>query len=124
MSIRRLSYLQWFGMLAGGSLWFAEYLAGIGASEAVCNPASARWGVPHDAVQLSLAIVAGVVVLAAEAAAIVVFRATRGADEQGPPPESRLYFFAVAAMAGNLVFLMIIVLTGIGTLVNPVCHQA
>jgi hypothetical protein len=33
-------------------------------------------------------------------------------------------FFAIGAMAGNLVFLMIILLTGIATIADPLCHQA
>jgi hypothetical protein len=33
-------------------------------------------------------------------------------------------FFAVGAMAGNLVFFMIILLTGIATVADRLCHQA
>src|SRR5205807_689837 len=29
MSLRRLAFLQWFGFLAGGTIWFAAFLAGI-----------------------------------------------------------------------------------------------
>lgn len=124
MTMRRLEFLQWFGFLAGGLLWFAEFIAGVGASEAVCNPASRRWGVPHDTLQLALLLGAALAVLSALAAAVVVFRSTLAVDEQGPPPRGRMKFFAAGALAGNTVFLMIILLSGIATLADPLCHQA
>jgi energy-converting hydrogenase Eha subunit E len=122
MSIRRLEVLQWFGFVAGGTIWFASFLAGLGAATAVCNPGSSRWGIPHDTVQLVLAGVALVFLAAAEAAAVAVFRATRGAEIQGAPPHGRMRFFAVGAMAGNAVFAIIIVLATIATIADPTCH--
>ena len=124
MTIRRLSVLQWFGFLAGGVTWFSAFLAGTGVSIATCNPASARWGIPHDTVELGLLVFAAAVVASAEAAAIAVFRATRNVEESDPPPQGRLHFFAIGAMLGNLVFLVIIVLTGVATIVDRACHQA
>lgn len=124
MTIRRLSQLQWFGFLAGGLLWFAEFLAGIGVTTAACNPAGARWGIPLHAVEIGLTAFALAAVCAAGAAAFTVFRATRETAEDDPPPEGRLHFFATAALAGNAVFFVIIVLTGVGSLVDRACHQA
>jgi hypothetical protein len=124
MSVRRLSLLQWVGFLVGGPVWFAEFLAGIGSSQAVCNPASGRWGIPHDAVQLGLMVFAAVCVLVALAASAIVFRETYEVEEQDPPPYGRIHFFAAASLGGNVVFLMIILLTGIGTIVDRTCHQA
>jgi hypothetical protein len=54
----------------------------------------------------------------------MVFRSTCEAEEQGAPPRARMKFFAIGAIAGNLVFLMIIVLSGIATVADPLCHQA
>ena len=122
--MRRLELLQWFGFLVGGVTWFTLFLAGAGTSVAACNPAGRRWGIPFDTVQASLTAFAAAAVLAAEVAAVLVYRAVRRAEEQGPPPEARLKFFAVASMAGNLIFLMIILLTGIATIVDRACHQA
>ena len=124
MSVRRLSQLQWVGFLVGGPIWFAEFLAGIGASEAVCNPASGRWGIPHDAVQIALMAFAAVCVLVALTASVLVFRATSGVEEEDAPPIGRIHFFATASLAGNAVFLVIILLTGIGTVFDRLCHQA
>jgi hypothetical protein len=124
MTIRRLEFLQWFGFLAGGTIWFTEFIVGIGASEAVCNPAGSRWGIPHDTVQIALLAFAAFAVCCAEAAAVLVFRATRYAEEEGPPPQARMRLLAIGAMAGNLVFLMIILLSGIATIADRLCHQA
>jgi hypothetical protein len=124
VNVRRLSALQWFGFLAGGAIWFAEFLAATVTSQAVCNPASRRWDVPHDSVELGLMLFGVVVVGLAEAAAIVVYRATRDTEEQDPPPAGRLHFFAAAAMLANLIFLVIIVLTGLATILDHACHQA
>ena len=124
MSVQRLSRLQWYGMLAGGIVWFTEFLAGLGESSARCNPASARWGWPHDAIELALMLFGVAVVGSALGASAVVFRATKDVDEQDAPPHGRIHFFATAALAGNLVFLVIILLTGIATIAVRTCHQA
>ena len=124
MTIRRLEILQWLGFLAGGTIWFAEFIVGVGASEAVCNPASSRWGIPHDTLQIVLLVVAAAAVCCAEAASVLVFRSARDAEQQGPPPHARMKFFAIGAMAGNLIFLTIILLSGIATISDQLCHQA
>jgi amino acid transporter len=124
MTLRRLSVLQWFGFLAGGTIWWATFLTGIGTTVAVCNPASARWGIAHDTVQLALTSVALVFILAAQAAAVTVFRATRNVEEADPPPEGRLHFFSIGALLGNTLFLVIILLTEIASVVDRACHQA
>ena len=124
MSVRRLSQLQWFGFLAGGTIWFAEFLAGTGASQARCNPGSGRWHLAHDAIELGLMLFAALVVAAAGIASAIVFRATYDTEEQDPPPYGRLHFFSAAACAGNLVFFVIILLTGIATIADRTCHQA
>jgi hypothetical protein len=124
MSVRRLSRLQWVGFLVGGPVWFSDFLAGIGTSQAVCNPASGRWGIPHDAVQIGLMTFAALCVLVALAAAVIVFRETSDVEEPAAPPPGRIHFFAAASIGGNVIFLMIILLTGIGTIVSQTCHQA
>jgi hypothetical protein len=71
-----------------------------------------------------LMVFAAVCVLVALAASAIVFRETYEVEEQDPPPHGRIHFFAAASLGGNIVFLMIILLTGIGTIVDRVCHQA
>lgn len=124
MTIRRLELLQWFGFLAGGTIWFTAFILGVATSEAACNPASGRWSIPYDTVQIVLFVLAALVVACAEIAAVLVYRSTSEVEEEGPPPRSRMRFFAAGAMAGNLVFFTIIVLTGVATLSDGLCHQS
>ena len=123
MTLRRLAILQWLGM-AGGVVWFAAFLAGTGVSQAVCNPGSGQWGIPHDTVEIALTAVACTIIVLAEAAALLVFRETRDVGEQDPPPHGRLHFFASAALVANPIFFMVILLAGIATTVNPICNPA
>jgi hypothetical protein len=124
MSLRRLSQLQWFGLLAGGLTWFAEYLGATGASQMLCNPGSGRWGIPHDTLQLALMLVGVAVVGTSLAASALVFKRTYDVEEQEAPPLGRVHFFAAAAIAANVIFLVIILETGIATIVNHLCQQA
>lgn len=124
MTLRRLSQLQWVGFLAGGTVWYLEYLAGIAESQAKCNRASARWGLPHDAIQIGFGAFAGTIVLIALGASVVVFRETRHHEEYDAPPYGRMHFFSAAAIGGNVIFLMIIILTTIATVVDRTCHVA
>jgi hypothetical protein len=124
MSVRRLSLLQWFGLFGGGLTWFAQYLTATGASQARCNPGSGEWGIPHDALQVALMLFGVVVVGAALVASGLVFRRTYEVEEQDAPPLGRIHFFSAAATAANLIFLIIILESGIATIVDQVCHQA
>jgi hypothetical protein len=124
VTIRRLSQLQWFGFLAGGVIWWTTFPTGIGTTMAVCNPASGRWGIAHDTVQLVLMAVALAFILAAQAAAVTVFRATRNVEDADPPPEGRMHLFSIGALVGNTVFLVIILLSEIAAVVDRACHQA
>jgi hypothetical protein len=124
MTLRRLAFLQWFGLGAGGIVWISSFLAGTALSQAVCNPASGRWGIPHDGIQIALTAVACTLILSAEAAALAVFRATRDVGEQDPPPHGRLHFFASAALVSNVIFFMIILLSGVANIVDRACQQS
>jgi hypothetical protein len=65
-----------------------------------------------------------VVVGTALVASAVAFKRTYDVEEQDPPPLGRIHFFSAAATVANLIFLVIILETGIATIVDRVCHQA
>jgi uncharacterized membrane protein YeiB len=124
MTIRRLSVLQWFGVLGAALAWTGVHVIGYGVAQAKCSTVGGSWDIAHDTWQLALMAIGAAVALAAQAAAITVFRATREADDQDPPPDGRLHFFASAAIVANVIFLAIIVLDGLGATISTLCRRS
>ena len=122
MTTSRLSTLQWLGLLAGGLTWAAQLVIGFGTTQAECSAGGMRWGIANDTWQIALLGVSAAVVLGAEAAAAVVFVRTRGVGKDDPAPQGRLHFFATAALVANLLFLVVIVLSAIGSTVGALCR--
>lgn len=115
MTRTRLEVLQWFALFAGPLAWATQHVVGYGISEAGCHVAGAQWGLHVTTLQIVLAAGTVAVVTAAEGAAYAVFRATGGVDRDAPGPAGRLRFFAQAALVGNALFLVIVVLDSIAT---------
>jgi hypothetical protein len=119
-----LELLQWYGLLGAAIVWAAQLVLAFGLTVARCGEGG-DLGLSLDAWEAVLTVVALLMALLAETAAIVVFLETRSLDHDAPPPDGRRHFFASAAVVGNLLFLTIILLTGIGIVAhNPVCHQS
>jgi hypothetical protein len=122
MRRRRLEILQWTGLLAGGLVWAAQHVIGYGVTEAVCGPGNAQFGITNDVWQASLMAAAVIVILGAEAAALTVFVATRSSSYESEPPPGRIRFFAIAAMAANAIFLLIVLLDGFAAIFSVECR--
>jgi hypothetical protein len=119
-----LELLQWYGLLGAAIVWAAQLVLAFGLTVARCGEGG-DLGLSLDTWETVLTVVALLMALLAEAAAVVVFLETRSLDHDAPPPDGRRHFFASAAVVGNLLFLTVIVLTGIGIVAhNPVCHQS
>jgi hypothetical protein len=123
MSLRRLEILQWVGLLAGALVWTGQHVVGYGVTEAACSAGGAHWGLSTDTWEAVLMAVAAGCVLAAELAAVAVVVRTREESYEDSPPPGRMRFLAIAAIAANLIFLVIILLDGIGSIVNVACRQ-
>jgi hypothetical protein len=121
MNRARLELLQWFGLLAAPLAWTVQLVAGFGVANASCDGAG---GIPASAYEVGFTTVALAITIAAAAAAIVLFRSVAGVDEDAPGPAGRLRFFAVAALLGNVLFFVIIVLSGVGAVVHLPCAQS
>ncbi len=121
MSRARLELLQWFGLLAAPLAWTVQLVTGYGVAAAACDGAG---GVSVTHVSATVTGVALVVAVAAETAALALFRRMRAIDQDAPGPEGRLRFFALAAVLGNVLFFVAILLGGVGTLVHLPCHQS
>ena len=123
MTLKRLELLQWFALFAGPWAWAAQHLLEFGVGNADCAVSVARWNLPTATLHLTLALLSGAVVLAAEAAAFLVLRGTSDVGEYDPGPYGRLRFFAQAALLGNVLFFMIVILDVVGALTHT-CRQA
>ena len=134
MSTRRLSVLQWIGVVVAPLAWTGQHVVGYGVGEARCSVAGMTWGIGYDVWQLAIMVCAGLLILVSEAAAVTVFRATRETNYgDGPPgegrwggavPYSRLHFFATAAMVANVLFFTVILMSGLGSVFSTLCAQS
>ncbi len=123
MTDARAEFLQWFGLLAAALTWTGQLVVGYGLTTARCG-ATRAWGIDLHDWELALTAAAALLALTAEAAALTVLARTRGVEDSGEPPVSRRRFFAVAAALGNSLFLVAILLSGLGVLALSACRQA
>ena len=101
--MRRSELLQWFGLFGGAAAWTCQHAALFFLASAHCNPAGSRWAFGMTGWQIGVTV----------AAAVVTALRTRELEHDGPPPLGRIHFFALAASAGNVLFLGAIVLDGL-----------
>ena len=121
---RRLEALQWFGLFGGALAWAGQFVVGFGTAQADCAPAGRLFGIDPKAWQIGAFVAAALVALAAEGASILVVRSTRETGYDGTPPSGRWRFFALASAAANVLFLAIILATGLGSLAQFPCRQS
>jgi len=117
-------FLQWFGLFGAALTWTVQLVVGFGVTIARCGPANAVLGVDVKAWELALMGTGIALALLAEAAALNILWQTRNVDYGGPPPEGRRHFFALAASIGNVLFLVVIVLSGAGAVFHQPCTQS
>jgi hypothetical protein len=120
----RLEILQWYALIGGALAWTAEHVLGYFVSVAGCSTSVGHWHVNLGLWESLLTVAALSAVLAAEAAALAVYRATASVDKDAPGPDGRLHFFAQAALLGNVLFFMLVVLDGAGVLYHANCSLA
>jgi len=125
MTLRRLETMQWLGLLLGAVIFGAQLVVGFGITQAEFGVSGGgRFGIDNDVWQSVLLGISTALVLAAEASAVAVFLGTRRTTYEDPPPDGRVRFLAIAAMAANVIFLIIIVLSGLASILGAVCRQA
>ena len=117
-------FLQWFGLFGAALTWTAQLVIGFGVTIARCGPANAVLGVDVKGWEIALMATGIALALLAEAAALTVLWETRNVDYGGPAPEGRRHFFALAASIGNVLFIVVIVLSGVGAIVHQPCVEA
>jgi hypothetical protein len=124
MTLRLLGILQWVGLIGGAAIWAAQHIVGYGITQAECSTGGANWGIGNDVWQAVLMAASALLIAGAGVAAALVLAETREASyDSDPPPLSRIRFFAIAALAANAIFLMIVLLDGFASIFNVVCRQ-
>ena len=121
---RRMEALQWFGLFGAFAAWVAQFVLGWGVGEARCGAANFVWHINYDAWQIALMAAGISIALVSEAAAIAVFRETRSIEHEDAPPWGRRNFFAAAAIIGNVLFVIMILLSGLAALYHSPCKAA
>jgi hypothetical protein len=116
----RPELLQWVGLFGAAFAWTAQHVTGFWVTVTKCAPGGSP-NLSQTAAQTTLIAVALVLILLAEAAAISVLVRTWGVEEDDSPPLGRQHFFAIAAVVGNVLFFVMVLLSGIGTLVTTPC---
>jgi hypothetical protein len=131
MRANRLNeFLQWFGLLGAALAWTGQHVVGLGLTFAACNrmPEMApnevgpHFGIGGAVWEMALTGSAAFVAVLAEAAAIWLFVRLRSHDNE--PPGGRHIFFAYAAVPANLIFLGIILSSGVMSTFKFPCVQA
>lgn len=112
-----------FGVAGAPLAWAAQHVAGFAITQAACNAAgrTVYTGIPVDALTLGFAGAATATALLALAASVKVFRETRDAGSE--PPRGRVHFLATVGMTIAPLFLLIIVMSGLGATFLENCVQ-
>jgi DNA-binding transcriptional LysR family regulator len=110
---------MWFGVLGAPLAWTGQHIAGYALTEAACD--EARWNVHMDTWVAVVSAAAAVVAVAAGVAAVVTYLATRDAEDE--LPGSRIKFLAIIGITITPLFFAMIVMSGLGSVLLPQCHQ-
>jgi hypothetical protein len=124
MTRTRLELLQWFGLLAAPLAWGVHLVFGFGVVQADCGVGGSRWGLDMHLIEALLTAAALLVALSAEGAALAVYRELRRVHYDAPGPRGRQYFFAVASLVGNALFVVAIALSAVGVFSLATCRQS
>ncbi len=125
--------LLWFGVLGGAVAWVIQFAANLYFTFAQCNQPAPRWSLPVHGWQIGLSLLALVIGLAATAVSVQIFRSTYEIDDVDAqerrgdgyaPPLGRVHFLSLVGLTVNFLALAIIVMTGIGAPLLPVCQQS
>jgi hypothetical protein len=117
-------FLQWFGLFGAALTWTAQLVLGFGVAVARCGAANTVLMVDERTWEWSLMGAAIALVLLSEAAALTTLWETRAVHYDDAAPDGRRHFFALAAVLGNLLFLVAIVLSGVASAIHEPCHPA
>jgi Mn2+/Fe2+ NRAMP family transporter len=103
--------------------WTLQHWVGFSVNQARCNGPT-RGTAPVTAVTLAMTIFAVAIAMLGLACSAAALRATRDVEDDGPPPPGRVHFMAVVGIAITPLFVFIVLMSGIGTFLLPICRQS
>jgi putative flippase GtrA len=130
---RRSNILVWFGVAGGAAAWTVQFVTNLAFTFAQCNQPTTRWQLPVHGWQIGLSAAAVAVVLASMGTCVWIFLRTFRVDDVfgqerrgdgSAPPLGRVHFLSILGFVINLLVLAIVVMTGIGAPLLPVCQQS
>ena len=126
--------LLWFGVIGGAGAWVDPVPGGsLALTFAQCDQPSARWMLPVHGWEIALSLVGVAVVLGAGGVSAWIFLRTFRIDDVAAherrgegvsPPLRRISFLSMVGLLVDLLALAMIVMTGIGAPLLPVCEQS
>ena len=119
---RGAELLQWLGLLGAALAWTGQHVVGFGLTVAACGAAGKGWDIHVDLWEAVLMALGIAFALVSEGAAIAILLETRSLDHSDPPPWGRRHFFAAAAAVGNVLFIAIMLMSGLGAIFNSGCQ--
>jgi hypothetical protein len=120
--LRSPEVVVWLGVFAAPFAWTVQHVGGFAVRQAECSRANTRWGIAADGLTIAFTAAAVAIALAGLAAAISTYRRTRDAGSE--PPASRIRFLAIIGFTITPLFLMIILMSGLGSLFLSGCRQS
>ena len=123
---RRADVLMWFGLFGAPAAWTGQHVAGVTLTIGAChdNTAGPAWQVHVDAWAMGVTAAAATVAVLAGLSAVAAWRSARDADDSDPPPSGRIHFLGIVGLTISPLFLAIILMSGLGVVALPDCHQA
>jgi hypothetical protein len=114
--------LAGLGVSLAPAAWAVQFWVGFSLNQAACNGPGRESHV--DAWTVVATAFGAAVGLAGLLCAAGAYRATREVKEDDAPPPGRIHFIAVVGIAITPLFLLMILMSGLGTLALQVCRQS
>jgi multisubunit Na+/H+ antiporter MnhB subunit len=120
-AIRDPAVVVWLGVLGPPVAWTVQHVTGYALTQAHCSVAGRGGSRPGGGLTAAVTAAAAAVVVLGWLASLAVLRATR--DGGSDPPASRIRFLAIIGLSTAPLFLLIILMSGTGSVALGGCHQ-
>lgn len=117
-----VSPVLWFAVLGAPGAYAVQLGLGYWLAEAACSPTGGEWGIPLAAWAAVVTALSAAIAVAAGLTSVWLYR--RHGDRHDPPPPGRVAFLAAVGMTLSVLFLALILMSGVGAVTFRVCNQS